>query len=485
MKWTCRAATFLAIIVYACSTFWATPPAEAMSASIVDRSMTTSVVRLDHEGRQLCTGTVVKQGLVLTAAHCFENVYDPLLVTLYLWSSGVGVAGSQRATMTISGPIEIMANYSPGSAHEYAQGDIALVPVSGMPPWAEPLAISATSPRIGAKLTQFGYGNLGSSVRTDGKLRKSKQGAIERRKCPNLTGGSTVGTPRTGSLCTYSTSSKPWQGDSGGPLLWWSGGAWKIIGVFNQFGTRTPYRFFWAPQDHPTRAWLNEAMKAKLFAEPGLAFAGDSINIEPLLPCPTEAAPSGFQARVRIDAVLADGSRVGAAQTPQNADGTWNVSPLGFTIPFQNSHGHGGSDAPLGEVQILAKCTYRRDSPSSTIETMSYVPLTIEVIGPSRKAVASPETLSAGGEISISMGAEKCPWGTETITVRSWTDSPPYGDYQTTAETTTQGIWLPVTIPVLGDSPRQHFAVSCYAEPAPTRIVGDLLAEYAVITLFS
>jgi hypothetical protein len=198
---------------------WRVRPANPWNALII-----SNVGGLLEE--PVCSGTVVGDGWILTAAHCVTTkqgtTLNPRNLRVLVGRDDRG-ATDQGAAYGIARIVPM-----PGFVST-VKDDAALIQVQAFDStrWhAMPLAFESFVVNQSAAVTFFGYGDtgwnvLGGSVGA-GRLWKSPDGAFVRRpSCDS-----------TGMICFSRTSStKIMHGDSGGSWLRWTSGAWQLIGV--------------------------------------------------------------------------------------------------------------------------------------------------------------------------------------------------------------------------------------------------------------
>lgn len=216
--------------------------------------MAPSVARLVWGNSEICTGTVVGDGWVLTADHCFLDVkghpWQGFIVTV--WRGAIN--NSEYYGSFIAEAPRVLSGVRLPSGKDGGYRDVALLHLdTPMPSWVKTVPMALTWPSVGTALTQYGYGRTSENGVASTTLLKTKDGDLKRVLCPSGV------TWSSGHLCAAGAVSAAWQGDSGGPLLWWTSGAWQLLGDFSVYYKTTnnkPGQGYWSSADSATRSWV-------------------------------------------------------------------------------------------------------------------------------------------------------------------------------------------------------------------------------------
>ncbi|MDR6505433.1 S1 family peptidase [Arthrobacter oryzae] len=203
----------------------ATPALAVFNGSRADSDDYAWAVRVQlayPEGVASCTGSLIKEDTVVTAAHCIRNngrSPSAIDVTFHY--------GQKRDQYTIGVARAVpMPHYDPALIKD----DIALLFLQSAV--SEPtIGLASTPAPVGAEVTVAGFGCTGDPFKAvepcdaPRRLIETQLTTVPSASCPDIAG--------PWQFCTYSPYTSANRGDSGGPVIWSDHGEQKLVGVTN------------------------------------------------------------------------------------------------------------------------------------------------------------------------------------------------------------------------------------------------------------
>ncbi|XP_019893814.1 trypsin alpha-4 [Musca domestica] len=179
-------------------------------------------ISLQRSGSHSCGGSIYSANVIVTAAHCLQNVASISVLKVRAgssyWTSG-GVLLSVAAFKNHEG-------YNPSTM----VNDIAVIRLSSsltMSSTIRPIALATTAPVNGAEATVSGWGTVESGSNSlPTQLKYIDLKIVGRTQCSSATYGYGAEIKAT-MICAAAAGKDSCQGDSGGPLV--SGGL--LVGV--------------------------------------------------------------------------------------------------------------------------------------------------------------------------------------------------------------------------------------------------------------
>ncbi|MBT2537269.1 trypsin-like serine protease [Arthrobacter sp. ISL-69] len=224
-RWRFVTQLLSAIITAALTAATATPAFAVFNGSSADSDDYAWAVRVQlayPEGIASCTGSLINEDTVVTAAHCIRNngrSPSAIDVTFHY--------GEKRNQYTVGVARAVpMPHYDPALIKD----DIALLFLQSAV--SEPAIELASAPApVGAEVTVAGYGCTGNPFNAAEpcdaarRLIETQLTTVPAEACPDIAG--------PWQFCTYSPDTSANRGDSGGPVIWSDHGEQKLIGVTN------------------------------------------------------------------------------------------------------------------------------------------------------------------------------------------------------------------------------------------------------------
>ncbi|KAL5287680.1 epsilonTry family protein [Megaselia abdita] len=178
-------------------------------------------VSLQKNGNHFCGGSLYRTNVVVTAAHCLQNIAASQ-ITVRLGSTSRTSGGVVKTVSSFKNH----PSYS-GSTHAY---DIAIVRLSSAVATSstiKTLALATSAPAAGTSAVVTGWGTTKEGASTlPTTLQQLTVKIVSRAQCASGTYGYGSQIKAT-MICGYNAGKDSCQGDSGGPLV--AGG--RLVGV--------------------------------------------------------------------------------------------------------------------------------------------------------------------------------------------------------------------------------------------------------------
>ncbi|KAM9456739.1 polyserase-2-like isoform 1-T1 [Clarias gariepinus] len=316
-------------------------------------------VSLQVFGSHLCGGSLINNGWVLSAAHCFGSyTYDQVTVKLGLYT----LAGSNPNSVSRS----LTAVFKhPNYNSQTSDNDLALLQLSSTVSFSNyitPVCLAATGSTFnnGTLTWVTGWGNIrvGVSLPSPGILQEVQVPVIGNRQCNCLYG---VGSITNNMLCAgfLQGGKDSCQGDSGGPLVIKQDSQWIQVGIVS-FGNGCALANFPGVYTRvfQYQNWINGIITAN---QPGFikytSSGTDSdlqVNCKGLPTVPPTTVPSVVCGSSKLNTISEGASSLATA-------GTW---PWMASLQVNGTHVCGGTLIAQQFVMSSADCFSSSAKPS-------------------------------------------------------------------------------------------------------------------------
>lgn len=209
-------------------------------------SISKSVVALVSEiegGAALCTGTILDEQTILTAAHCVDHSPEKMVVVFDTKVKGVAKENLRHADTYLQNP-----RWAKGGEHA---GDIAVVHFTGgLPKSYQPVQLATRGQKLeeGSEVTMVGYGMSNVKKESGGGVLRETKTTIVGKKAPDQ-------------IATDGHTSSVCFGDSGGPAFSEANGELVQWGVAHSVLNRECNETSLHTDIIPYEAWIRESMK--------------------------------------------------------------------------------------------------------------------------------------------------------------------------------------------------------------------------------
>ncbi|KAM9457473.1 serine protease 33-like [Clarias gariepinus] len=316
-------------------------------------------VSLQVFGRHFCGGSLISNGWVLSAAHCFKSyTYNQVTVKLGLYSLA---ESNPNSVLTSLAAVFVHPDYNSLTA----DNDLSLLQLSSNVSFSNyitPVCLAATGSTFnnGTLTWITGWGNIrvGVSLPSPGQLQEVQVPIIGNRICNCLNG---VGTINNNMLCAglLQGGKDSCQGDSGGPLVIKQDSQWIQAGIVS-FGEgcalpNSPGVYTRVSQ---YQNWINQTITAN---QPGFVKYTTSgtdsdlqVNCSDFQNVPPTTATRVVCGSAKLNTLSGTGSPLASA-------GTW---PWMASLQLNGSHVCGGTLIAQKFVMSSADCFSSSNNPS-------------------------------------------------------------------------------------------------------------------------
>ncbi|XP_076851794.1 transmembrane protease serine 9-like [Brachyhypopomus gauderio] len=311
-------------------------------------------LRLTADNFHFCGGSLINNGWVLTAAHCFGS-YTASQVTVYLGTQSLTGTNTNQVSRTVTS-VTIHPNYN-GNTHD---NDLALLQLSStvtFTSYITPVCLADYSSTFfnGTLSWVTGWGNIanGVSLPSPGNLQEVQVPIIGNRKCFCLYGGGITGNM----LCAgvLSGGKDSCQGDSGGPLVVKQGSVWLQAGIVS-FGigcaqANAPGVYTRVSQYQP---WINQVITSN---QPGyVTYTSSGTNADLSVSCSNLPAATTVVTTTTTPPVVCGNANLNnpsGAVTGLASAGMW---PWMASVQRNSTHVCGGTLISTQFVMSSADC---------------------------------------------------------------------------------------------------------------------------------